>query len=81
MYIQSSEIVGKNYEKNIDLLPHISLAPFYLLTEGHDNALRYSCLETPWTEAPGGLWSIGLQSRLQLKGLSSHATLNFTASN
>ena len=38
----------------------------------------------PWTEEPGGLQSMGLQSRTQLKGLSTHAgslgsltTLNF----
>ena len=81
IYIQSSAIVGKKYEKNIDLLTHISLALFYLLTEGHDNPLQYSWLENPWTKAPGGLWSIGLQIWLQLKELSTHATLNFTASN
>ena len=28
---------------------------------GHGNPLQYSCLEIPWTEEPGGLWSIGLQ--------------------
>ena len=29
---------------------------------GHGNPLQYSCLENPpWTEEPGGLWSIGLQ--------------------
>ena len=28
---------------------------------GHGNPLPYSCLENPWTEEPGGLWSIGSQ--------------------
>ena len=27
----------------------------------------------PWTEEPGGLWPIGLQSRTQLKCLSARA--------
>ena len=27
---------------------------------GHGNPLQYSCLENPWTEEPGGLWSMGL---------------------
>ena len=27
--------------------------------EGNGNLLQYSCLETPWTEEPGGLQSIG----------------------
>ena len=29
--------------------------------EGHGNPFRYSCLENPWTEDPGGLQSMGLQ--------------------
>ena len=29
---------------------------------GYGNPLQYSCLENPWTEEPGGLQSIGLQS-------------------
>ena len=28
---------------------------------GHGNPLQYSCLESPWTEAPGGIQSIGSQ--------------------
>ena len=35
------------------------------------NPLRYSCLE--WTEEPGGLQSMGLQSRTQWKRLSTCA--------
>ena len=29
--------------------------------EGNGNPLQYSCLESPWTEDPGGLESMGLQ--------------------
>ena len=29
---------------------------------GNGNPLQYSCLENPWTEEPGGLQSMGLQS-------------------
>ena len=29
--------------------------------EGNDNPLLYSCLGNPWTEDPGGLWSMGTQ--------------------
>ena len=29
--------------------------------------------EIPWTEEPGGLWSMGLQSWTRLKRLSLHA--------
>ena len=29
--------------------------------EGNGNPLQYSCWEIPWTEKPGGLWSIGSQ--------------------
>ena len=28
---------------------------------GHGNPLQYSCLEIPWTEKLGGLWSMGSQ--------------------
>ena len=30
--------------------------------EGNGNPLQYSCLENPWTEEPGRLWSLGSQS-------------------
>ena len=33
---------------------------------GNGNPLQYSCLEVPWTEEPGGLQSMGSQSRAQL---------------
>ena len=26
---------------------------------GNGKSLQYSCLEIPWTEEPGGLWSMG----------------------
>ena len=29
--------------------------------EGNGNPLQYSCLETPWTEEPGGLQSMESQ--------------------
>ena len=39
----------------------------------------------PWTEKPGGLWSIGSKSQTQLKRLSTHpcnkSPQNFVASN
>ena len=35
--------------------------------EGNGNPLQYSCLENPWTEEPGGLQSMGLQSQTRLK--------------
>ena len=34
--------------------------------EGHGNPFRYSCLENPWTEEPGGLQSMGSQSGTRL---------------
>ena len=32
---------------------------------GHGKQLQYSCWRILWTEEPGGLWSIGSQSRTQ----------------
>ena len=29
---------------------------------GNGNSFQYSCLEIPWTEEPGGLQSMGVQS-------------------
>ena len=41
---------------------------------GHGNPLQYSCLETPWTEEPGGLQSIGVaKSWTRPKQLSARA--------
>ena len=31
--------------------------------EGNVNLLQYSCLEIPWTEEPGRLQSLGLQTK------------------
>ena len=33
---------------------------------GHGNPLQYSSWKIPWTEEPGGLQSMGSQSRTQL---------------
>ena len=38
---------------------------------GNGNALQYSCLETPWTEEPGGLQSMGLQRVRHDEGLNT----------
>ena len=40
---------------------------------GDGNPLQYSCLENPWTEEPGGLQSMELQSWIRLKLFSIHA--------
>ena len=42
---------------------------------GNGNPLLYSCLEIPWTEEPGRLWSIGSQSQTWLKWLSTNTIL------
>ena len=34
-----------------------------LLGEGNGYPLQYSCWEIPWTEEPGGLQPMGLQSQ------------------
>ena len=39
---------------------------------GNSNPLQYSCLEIPWTEAPGGIQSMGLQ-RVRHDGAYVHA--------
>ena len=39
------------------LMPGLGISP----GEGSGYPLRYSCLENPWTEEPGGLQSMGLQ--------------------
>ena len=38
-----------------------SLASNFLSGEGNGNPLQYSCLENPWTEEPGGSWSMESQ--------------------
>jgi len=34
---------------------------------GHGNPLQYFAWRIPWTEGPGGLWSVASQSPTQLK--------------
>ena len=38
--------------------------------EGNGSLLQYSCLRIPWTEEPGGLQSMGLQSQDRTEQLS-----------
>ena len=40
--------------------------------EGNGNALQYSALRIPWTEEPGSLQSMGLQSQTQLWCAAAH---------
>ena len=40
--------------------------------EVNGNPLQDSCWENPWTEEPGGSTAHGLQSRTQLRRLSTH---------
>ena len=39
---------------------------------GHVSSLKHSCQENLWTEGPGKLQSIGLQSQIQLKQLRTY---------
>ena len=41
--------------------------------EGMETHSSILACKIPWTEEPGGLWSIGLQSQTWLKRLSMHA--------
>ena len=43
--------------------------------EGNGNPLQCSCLENPRTGEPGGLPSLGSQSRTRLKRLSSSSSM------
>ena len=43
--------------RDTSLIPGTGRSP----GEGHGNPLQYSCWRIPWTEEPGGLWSIELQ--------------------
>ena len=43
--------------RDVGLIPGLGRFP----GGGHGSPRQYSCLEDPWTEEPGGLWSIGLQ--------------------
>ena len=42
---------------DLDSIPGLGRCP----GGGYANPLQYSCLETSWTEEPGGLQSLGLQ--------------------
>ena len=44
--------------KDVGAIPGLGRFP----GKGHGNPLQYSCMGNPWTEEPGGLQSIGLQS-------------------
>ena len=61
---------GKNPPANagdtgdMDSIPEFGRSP----GEGNGNPLQYLCWEIPWTEEPGGLPSMGSQSRTQLSG-------------
>ena len=46
-------------KKDAGLIPGLGRSP----GGGHGNPLQYSCWEIPWTEEPGGLQSMGLQSQ------------------
>ena len=41
---------------------------------GHDNPLQCSCLESPWTEEPGGLQSVEWQRVRHDRATSQHST-------
>ena len=40
---------------------------------GNGSPLQHSCLRIPWTEEPGGLQAIGLQSQTRLKQLNMNS--------
>ena len=50
---------------DLGLIPGLGRSP----GEENGNPLWYSCLENLWTENPGGLQTMGLQSWTKLKGL------------
>ena len=39
---------------------------------GHSNPVQCSCLETPWTEEPGGLRSAGSQADTAERSMANH---------
>ena len=53
--------------KDEDLIPGLGRSP----GGGHDKPLQYSCLESPWTEEPGRLQSMGSQ-RIEHDWAHSH---------
>ena len=46
-----------DYEGNVGSIPGLERSP----GKGNGYPLQYSCWETPWTEEPGGLHSMGSQ--------------------
>ena len=54
---------------------HFSLS---CIGEGNGNPLQCSCLENPRDGEPGGLPSMGSQSRTRLKRLSDNQTSEFS---
>ena len=66
IYVRASQVVlvVKNLPANmgdvrdLGLIPGLGRSP----GGGNGNPLQYSCQEIPWTEEPGELQSIGLQS-------------------
>ena len=55
-----AQIVGKVSACNGDLGSIPGLGRY--VEEGNGYLLQYSCLGNPWTEEPGGLQSMGLQT-------------------
>ena len=43
--------------------------------KGNGNPLQYPCLGIPWTEEPGGLQSLRLQSQIQLSDSTAVTTV------
>ena len=56
--------VVKNPPANAGEERHLGLIPGLgrFSGVGNGNPFQYSCLEIPWTEEPGGLQSMGLQT-------------------
>jgi len=52
--------------RDLGSIPGLARSP----GEGNGNPLQYSCLENPWTEKPGGLWSTGSQ---RVSDLAQHS--------
>ena len=48
--------INAGTERDVNLIPGSGGSP----GGRNGNPLQCSCLENPWTEEPGGLWSIGL---------------------
>ena len=55
-------------------IPWVGMIP---LEEGMATFSSVLAWRIPWTEEPGGLWSIGSQSQTQLKRLSMHAYIRY----